>query len=163
MADKRKGTDRRTRFSQEAKAAKARFDANEKEINQLKEMQNSGVSLTELQKKRLKLLKDDVEAIEKINQKEEDRLETSKNLAKSIENITKDEQKMAHNKSLQNNIGKKVAIQAKTVLDFTIGSGSTGVAAKNLNRNFIGIEQDENYFNIATDRINKVEPQTKLF
>jgi site-specific DNA-methyltransferase (adenine-specific) len=51
----------------------------------------------------------------------------------------------------------------ETVLDFTMGSGSTGVAAKNLNRNFIGIEQDENYFNIATDRINKVEPQTKLF
>ena len=42
----------------------------------------------------------------------------------------------------------------ETVLDFTMGSGSTGVAAKNLNRNFIGIEQDENYFNIATDRIH---------
>ena len=41
------------------------------------------------------------------------------------------------------------------VVDFTMGSGSTGVASKNLNRNFIGIEQDENYFNIATDRINK--------
>jgi len=41
-----------------------------------------------------------------------------------------------------------------TVLDFTMGSGSTGVAAKNLNRNFIGIEKDENYFNIATERIN---------
>ena len=42
----------------------------------------------------------------------------------------------------------------ETVLDFTMGSGSTGVAAKNLNRNFIGIEQDENYFDIATERIN---------
>tara|TARA_R110000803_G_scaffold50347_2_gene104474 strand:+ start:1220 stop:1966 length:747 start_codon:yes stop_codon:yes gene_type:complete len=51
----------------------------------------------------------------------------------------------------------------ETVLDFTMGSGSTGVAAKNLNRKFIGIEQDENYFNIATDRINKVEPQKELF
>lgn len=51
----------------------------------------------------------------------------------------------------------------ETVLDFTMGSGTTGVAAKNLNRKFIGIEQDDNYFNIATDRINKVEPQTKLF
>lgn len=40
-----------------------------------------------------------------------------------------------------------------TVLDFTMGSGSTGVAAKNLNRNFIGIEQDEKYFNIAKKRI----------
>ena len=42
----------------------------------------------------------------------------------------------------------------ETVLDFTMGSGSTGVAAKNLNRNFIGIEQDDNYFNIAKERIN---------
>ena len=37
-----------------------------------------------------------------------------------------------------------------------MGSGSTGVAAKNLNRNFIGIEQDENYFKIAEQRI-KIE------
>ena len=50
----------------------------------------------------------------------------------------------------------------ETVLDFTMGSGSTGVAAKNLNRKFIGIEQDENYFNIATDRISKEEKQLKI-
>jgi len=42
----------------------------------------------------------------------------------------------------------------ETVLDFTMGSGTTGVACKNLNRKFIGIELDENYFNIATNRIN---------
>lgn len=42
-----------------------------------------------------------------------------------------------------------------TVLDFTMGSGSTGVAAKNLNRNFIGIELDEGYFNIAKNRISQ--------
>jgi site-specific DNA-methyltransferase (adenine-specific) len=42
----------------------------------------------------------------------------------------------------------------ETVLDFTMGSGSTGVSAKQSNRNFIGIEQDEKYFNIATERIN---------
>jgi len=42
-----------------------------------------------------------------------------------------------------------------TVLDFTMGSGSTGVACKNLNRNFIGIELDENYFNIAKKRIEE--------
>jgi len=40
------------------------------------------------------------------------------------------------------------------VLDFTMGSGSTGVACKNLNRNFIGIELDKDYFNIAKERIN---------
>tara|TARA_R110002110_G_scaffold9464_2_gene46485 strand:+ start:1073 stop:1798 length:726 start_codon:yes stop_codon:yes gene_type:complete len=48
-----------------------------------------------------------------------------------------------------------------TVLDFTMGSGSTGVAAKNLNRNFIGIEQDQKYFNIAEQRIKETE--FKLF
>lgn len=40
------------------------------------------------------------------------------------------------------------------VVDLTMGSGSTGVACINTNRNFIGIELDENYFKIAQDRIN---------
>ncbi len=47
-----------------------------------------------------------------------------------------------------------------TVLDFTMGSGTTGVACKNLDRDFIGIELDENYFNIACDRINNHQPET---
>jgi len=50
----------------------------------------------------------------------------------------------------------------ETVLDFTMGSGSTGVAAKNLNRNFIGIELDNDYFNIAQKRINEAHAQTEL-
>lgn len=41
------------------------------------------------------------------------------------------------------------------VLDFTIGSGSTGVACMNTNRKFIGIELDKNYFNIAKQRIEE--------
>ena len=41
----------------------------------------------------------------------------------------------------------------ETVLDFTMGSGSTGVACQNTNRNFIGIERDNKYFNIAKERI----------
>jgi DNA modification methylase len=40
------------------------------------------------------------------------------------------------------------------IVDLTMGSGSTGVACVNTNRNFIGIEQDDNYFNIAKKRIN---------
>ena len=43
--------------------------------------------------------------------------------------------------------------ESETVLDNCMGSGSTGVACKNLNRKFIGIELDENYFNIAKERI----------
>ena len=42
------------------------------------------------------------------------------------------------------------------ILDFTMGSGSTGVAALNTNRKFIGIESDEKYFNIAKQRIEEV-------
>jgi len=45
----------------------------------------------------------------------------------------------------------------ETVLDFTMGSGSTGVACKNLNRNFIGIELDKDYFKIAEARILEVK------
>ena len=40
-----------------------------------------------------------------------------------------------------------------TILDNCMGSGSRGVACKNLNRNFIGIEKDDKYFEIAKQRI----------
>ncbi len=43
------------------------------------------------------------------------------------------------------------------VVDLTMGSGSTGVACKNTNRDFIGIEMSEQYFNIAQKRINGTE------
>lgn len=45
--------------------------------------------------------------------------------------------------------------EGEVVLDNTMGSGSTGVACLNTNRNFIGIELDENYFNIAKKRIEE--------
>ncbi len=45
--------------------------------------------------------------------------------------------------------------EGETVLDFTMGSGTVGVACKNLNRNFIGIELDPEYFKIAEKRINE--------
>jgi site-specific DNA-methyltransferase (adenine-specific) len=43
--------------------------------------------------------------------------------------------------------------EGDTILDPTMGSGSTGVACKNLNRNFIGIEMDKGIFDVACDRI----------
>lgn len=44
--------------------------------------------------------------------------------------------------------------EGATILDPFMGSGTTGVACKKLNRNFIGIEMDETYFNIAKERID---------
>ena len=46
---------------------------------------------------------------------------------------------------------------ARVVLDPFMGSGTTGVACINTNRNFTGIELDENYFNLAKERIEKAE------
>jgi len=46
----------------------------------------------------------------------------------------------------------------EAVLDFTFGSGTTGVACMNTGRNFIGIERDERYFQIAKERIEEAKP-----
>lgn len=50
-----------------------------------------------------------------------------------------------------------------TVLDNCMGSGTTGVACQHLNRNFIGIELDEGYFNIAKERIEKAHETKEIF
>ena len=52
--------------------------------------------------------------------------------------------------------------EGETVLDFTMGSGSTGVAALNTYRNFIGIEMDQTYFDIATKRIEDAQEFNNL-
>ena len=54
----------------------------------------------------------------------------------------------------QENGAKTFSNEGNLVVDLTMGSGSTGVACKNTNRSFIGIEKDENYFKIAEQRIN---------
>lgn len=55
--------------------------------------------------------------------------------------------------SLMEYIIKTYTNSGDVVLDITMGSGTTGVACKNLNRKFIGIENDKKYFDIACDRI----------
>lgn len=62
-------------------------------------------------------------------------------------NIT---EKIIRNSSKENN----------TILDPFMGSGTTGVACINTNRNFIGVELDEKYYKIAEERINSAIKQT---
>ena len=52
--------------------------------------------------------------------------------------------------------------EGDTVLDFTMGSGTTGIACVKNNRNFIGIEKDEKYYDIAKERINKAKENLQL-
>ena len=58
---------------------------------------------------------------------------------------------------------KTYANEGMTVFDATMGTGSTGVACKNTNRNFIGIEKDEKYFKIAQQRINGTKSNPNCF
>ena len=51
--------------------------------------------------------------------------------------------------------------EGETILDFCMGSGTTGVACKNLDRRFVGIEKDETYFEIAKARIEGWVPEIK--
>ena len=53
--------------------------------------------------------------------------------------------------------------EGETVLDFTMGSGTTGVGCFNTGRRFIGIERDEAYFDIAKQRIEEAQNQYPLF
>ena len=55
--------------------------------------------------------------------------------------------------SLMEYLVKTYTNEGNTVLDFTMGSGTTGVACKNLNRGFIGIELDKHYFEISKSRL----------
>ena len=80
--------------------------------------------------------------------------------------------KECHTKHRQHPTQKPVALMEyliktytnddETVLDFTMGSGTTGVACKNLDREFIGIEMNKEYFEVAKKRISEVEVQDCL-
>ena len=64
---------------------------------------------------------------------------------------------------LMERIIKTSSNQGDTVLDLFMGSGSTGVACMNTNRNFIGIELDDEYFEIAKERIERHMRQISIF
>jgi site-specific DNA-methyltransferase (adenine-specific) len=64
--------------------------------------------------------------------------------------------------SLIENIIRHSSNEGDIVLDCFMGSGTTGIACNNLNRDFIGIEKDKGYFGIAEKRINEVTQQEKL-
>ena len=55
-----------------------------------------------------------------------------------------------------------VTVEGSTILDPFNGSGSTGVACLNTNRKFIGVEMDENYFNIGVNRMQEVVTKGEL-
>lgn len=57
---------------------------------------------------------------------------------------------------------KTYSNEGEVVLDNTMGSGTTGVACVNTNRNFIGIEMEENYYKIAEQRISSTVPPEQL-
>ena len=83
----------------------------------------------------------------------------------------RDVQKFTHDKDKYHPTQKPVALleylirtytnEGDTILDNVMGSGSTGVAAVNTNRNFIGMELDEKYFEIAEKRISEAQQNNK--
>jgi len=78
---------------------------------------------------------------------------------KSVLKFSTDKQKSAVHPTqkpvaLMEYLIKTYTNEGELVLDFTMGSGTTGVACKNTDRKFIGIELDKDYFKIAEDRIN---------
>lgn len=87
---------------------------------------------------------------------------STKRYPRSIQEFSTDTQKISIHPTqkpvaLLEYLIKTYTLEDETVLDFTMGSGSTGVACKKLNRNFIGIEKEEKYFQLAQDRIDRYE------
>ena len=119
--------------------------------------------LIEINKKRKKTKTSGVNFTERPSHKDEF-ISTHTNYPKTILTFKRDKGLHPTQKPilLMEYLIKTYTNENETVLDFTMGSGSTGVAAKNTNRNFIGIEKDEAYFKIATDRISKEEKQLKI-
>nr|WP_302578294.1 site-specific DNA-methyltransferase [Methanobrevibacter arboriphilus] len=93
-------------------------------------------------------------------------LEASKNVKSNILEYRKDHHNKLHPTqkpvNLLEDLIKTYTNPGDLVLDFTMGSGSTGVACHNTSRDFIGIELDKDYFKIAEKRIKEAQGQSKL-
>ena len=79
---------------------------------------------------------------------------------RSIQKFNRDKEKLHPTQkpvNLLEYLIKTYTNEYEIVLDSCMGSGSTGIACMNTNRNFIGIELDEDYFNIAKERIEEQE------
>jgi site-specific DNA-methyltransferase (adenine-specific) len=92
--------------------------------------------------------------------KDKDHLQTSTGYPRqvldfaSVHNVGEDIHPTQKPVALMEYLIKTYTNEGEAVLDFTMGSGTTGVACKNLSRGFIGIELDEGYFQIAQERIS---------
>ena len=92
------------------------------------------------------------------NSKPKKYIQTQTNYPRNILKFSKDTSKLHPTQkpiALMEYLIKTYTNEGETVLDFTMGSGTTMLACKNLNRNGIGIEMDEKYFEIATKRLNE--------
>ena len=91
--------------------------------------------------------------------KQEDYRQTVTNYPKSILRFPSDNAKDHPTQkpvALMEYLIRTYTNEGETVLDNTMGSGTTGVACKNTGRSFVGIERDADYFKIASERINKI-------
>ena len=99
----------------------------------------------------------------RVNQKP---ISKKRNYPKSIQLFNNPNNKTVHPTqkplALMEYLIKTYTKEGETVLDFTMGSGTTGVACVNTNRNFIGIEKDENYFNIASERVEEKRKEKEI-
>jgi DNA modification methylase len=83
-----------------------------------------------------------------------------------VKNVSKSKDNLCHPCIMPLEVMKNIVgilPETYTILDPFMGSGTTGIACKELNRDFIGIELDKNYFEIAQDRINKAYYKRRLF
>lgn len=96
------------------------------------------------------------------NQKGETSYDSTSRYPRSVIKTSTDKQKSKLHPtqkpvSLMEYLIKTYTNEGETVLDFTMGSGTTGLAAVNIGRKFIGIELDKGYFEIAKNRITSIK------